>query len=102
MEQYATGDYDNFFHLLGGTDRSQAATMVLHCGQSTGGPSNRHVRADQWLFVVSGRGRAVVEGAEVMLEAGTLVLIEANEAHEISAHGDQPLVTVNVYAPQVY
>ena len=102
MQRYETAGRRDFFDLLGGTQRSQAATMVLEPGQSTGGPDNRHDRQDQWLYVVSGQGRAVVEGERVELGPGDLLLIEAEEAHEIVAEGDEPMVTVNIYAPPVY
>ncbi len=91
-----------FFTVLAGTDRSQAATMVLRPGQSTGGEDNAHASSDQWLYVVSGAGRAVVGGRAVDLEAGSLLLIEAGEPHEITNTGREPLVTVNVYAPPAY
>jgi mannose-6-phosphate isomerase-like protein (cupin superfamily) len=90
------------FGVLAGTQRSQAAEMVLEPGRSTGGPDNRHARSDQWLYVVSGRGKAVVEGREVSLRAGSLLLIEAGEAHEISCDADEPLKTFSVYAPPEY
>jgi mannose-6-phosphate isomerase-like protein (cupin superfamily) len=95
-------DPSSGFRLLAGTNRSQAATMVLGPGESTGGPNNRHTSSDQWLFVVSGRGRAILEGTEYELGAGSLLLIEAGEAHEISSVGDQPLETLSVYAPPEY
>lgn len=90
------------FELLAGTDRAQAATMVLAPGESTGGPDNRHPRSDQWLYVVSGEGKAVVEGTEHELRQGALLLIEASEAHEISNDGDGPLSTFSIYAPPAY
>lgn len=91
-----------FFKIVAGTQRSQAATMVLRPGQSTGGSDNVHPRSDQWLYVVSGAGRAVVTGRPLDLEAGTLLLIEAGETHEITNTGSDPLVTINVYAPAAY
>jgi mannose-6-phosphate isomerase-like protein (cupin superfamily) len=95
-------DMQGGFRVLAGSDRSQAAAMVLSPGQSTGGPDNRHPGSDQWLFVVLGRGKAVVEGEERDLEEGSLLLIEAGEAHEIRNDGDRPLETLGFYAPPVY
>jgi len=95
-------DPSSGFRLLAGTSRSQAATMVLGPGEATGGPTNRHPSSDQWLYVVSGRGTATLEGTEHELEAGSLLLIEAGEAHEISSTGDQPLKALSVYAPPEY
>lgn len=90
------------FEVLAGTGRSQAASMTLSPGSSTGGPDNRHAESDQWLYVISGRGKAVVDGEEVGLEEGSLLLIEAGEAHEVSCEGDRPLRTFSVYAPPEY
>ncbi len=95
-------DPSSGFEVLAETERSQAATMVLAPGTSTGGPENRHPQSDQWLYVISGDGTAVVEGQEHGLGAGSLLLIEAGEAHEIKSAGAQPLQTFSIYAPAVY
>lgn len=102
MQRFDTTGADGFFDILGGTERSQAATMTLGPGQSTGGPENAHLASDQWLYVVSGTGTATVEGEAYELAAGTLVLIEAGETHEITNDGERPLETINVYAPPEY
>lgn len=90
------------FQVLASTSRSQAATMVLEVGESTGGPDNRHATADQWIFVVSGSGKAIVEGETAQLDTGSLLLIEAGEGHEIFNTGDRALDTVTFYAPPEY
>src|SRR5947209_19664178 len=82
--------------------RSQAAEMVLAAGESEGGPDNRHRGADQWLFVVSGSGAATVNGRRLRLKAGTLLLIERGDNHEIRNTGRGVLRTVNVYVPPAY
>jgi mannose-6-phosphate isomerase-like protein (cupin superfamily) len=93
---------DTGFHGLAGTPLSQAATMVLEPDSSTGGPDNRHEHSDQWLYVLSGRGTAKVENREVELDAGVLLLIESGEVHEIVNTGEEPLRTLNFYAPPEY
>lgn len=95
-------DRPDGFAVLASTPRSQAASMVLEPGESTGGPDNRHADSDQWLYVIAGRGRATVDGRSVELETGSLILIEAGEAHEIENAGPEPLRTLNVYAPPEY
>lgn len=90
------------FNVIAGTERSEAATMTLEAAESTGGPENTHKGSDQWLFVLGGRGRAVVNGREVKLTPGSLLLIEAGEAHQIDNTGDEPLETLNFYAPPEY
>ena len=49
----------------------QAAQMVIAPGGREGGPDNRHRGAEQWLYVVSGSGLAIVDGARRRLAAGT-------------------------------
>ena len=90
------------FEILAGTGRSQAATMVLEPGESTGGPENRHQTADQRIFVVSGAGKAIVEGQTVALAPGSLLLIEPGEGHEIICNGSDALDTVTFYSPPEY
>ena len=82
--------------------RAQAATMVIDPGDCEGGPDNRHRGADQWLYVLSGRGVAVIAGRRHTLGAGSLVLIEKGSTHEIRNTGRTPLKTLNVYVPPAY
>lgn len=90
------------FDVLLGNAHSQAAQMTLAPGDSEGGSDNRHRGADQWLFVVSGTGTAIVEGESVELRQGTLLLIERGEVHEIQNTGSVPLKTLNFYVPPAY
>jgi mannose-6-phosphate isomerase-like protein (cupin superfamily) len=92
----------SFFRVVAHSPRSQAATMVLKAGQTTGGEENTHPDSDQWLLVLSGAGRAIVNGRTVPLTIGSLLLIEPGDAHEIANHGRTPLVTLNIYAPPAY
>jgi mannose-6-phosphate isomerase-like protein (cupin superfamily) len=90
------------FRVVAGSGRSQAAEMALSPGDSTGGPDNRHADSDQWVLVLSGAGTAIVEGTEYELSEGTLLLIEAGEAHEIRSAPEEQLATLNFYAPPEY
>ena len=81
---------------------AQAAEMVLAPGDSEGGPDNRHRGADQWLFVVSGTGVATVEGRRMPLKAGTLLVIERRERHEVRNTGRTLLKTLNFYYPPAF
>ena len=85
-----------------GNRRSQAAEMVIPPGDCEGGPDNRHRGADQWLFVLSGTGRATVNGKRFGLRAGSLVLIERGDTHEIRNSGRTALRTLSFYLPPAY
>jgi mannose-6-phosphate isomerase-like protein (cupin superfamily) len=76
--------------------------MTLGPGESEGGPHNRHRGADQWLYVVSGTGVAVVNGERVELREATLMLIHRGNRHEIRNTGGGPLKTLSVYVPPTY
>jgi mannose-6-phosphate isomerase-like protein (cupin superfamily) len=80
----------------------QAAEMTIAPGDAEGGPDNRHAGADQWLYVVSGSGVALVEDRRVRLGGGTLLLIERGERHEIRNTGRGLLRTMNFYSPAAY
>jgi mannose-6-phosphate isomerase-like protein (cupin superfamily) len=90
------------FSVALGNARSQAATMVLAPGESEGGSDNRHRGSDQWLYVLSGTGCAIIRRKRHDLRAGTLLLIERGATHEIRNTGKTPLRTVNIYLPPAY
>jgi mannose-6-phosphate isomerase-like protein (cupin superfamily) len=102
MKHIAIKKPDDEFKVVAGTERSQAAVMVIAPGESEGGPDNKHEGADQWLFVLSGEGEATVDEHEQRLSPGSLLLIEAGETHEIRNTGREPLRTINFYAPPEY
>ena len=90
------------FRVSVGNKRSQGAVMVLGPGDSEGGPDNRHRGADQWLLVVEGSGACVVNARKLPLKSGTLVLIEAEDTHEIHNTGRGLLKTISIYLPPAY
>lgn len=90
------------FRVALGNRRCQAAEMVIPPGDAEGGPGNRHRGADQWLFVVEGNGTAFVKGRRYPLRAGTLLLIEHGDEHEIRNTGRALLKTLNIYSPPAY
>jgi mannose-6-phosphate isomerase-like protein (cupin superfamily) len=90
-----------FTHLVR-TRAAQAAMMVLRPGQDTGEPENEHAKSEQWLYVVSGTGQALVDKRKVAIREGSLLLIEKGEIHRVKNTGRSPLVTLNFYAPPAY
>ena len=103
MRHIKTGSHRGSFRVLASTDSVQAAMMVLPPGEATGPePENEHPNAEQWLFVVSGTGKARVGRRSASLAANSLLLVEKGEAHRIENTGRRPLVTLNFYAPPAY
>ncbi|MCE9552205.1 MAG: cupin domain-containing protein [Planctomycetes bacterium] len=76
--------------------------MVLRPEQDTGPPGNEHSRSEQWLLVVSGSGKAVVNGRRIALRRHSLLLINKGESHQITNTGRKKLITLNFYAPPAY
>jgi len=81
------------------TPRTQAAVMTIKAGGKVGNSHHRHEDTDQWLLVLDGSGEATIDGLTLKLKAGTLLLIEAGNTHEIRASADARLRTVNFYGP---
>lgn len=76
--------------------------MVLAPGDAEGGADNRHRGADQWLYVLSGNGEAIIDGRRHKLRAGSLLLIERKEKHQVRNSGRGLLRTLNFYVPPAY
>ena len=76
--------------------------MTIPPGDSEGGPENAHRGADQWLFVLAGKGVAIGTARRVALREGTLLLIEKGEHHEIRNTGRSNLQTLVFYTPPAY
>ena len=94
----------NGFRVAFGNKRGQAAGMVLPPQDAEGSPDNRHRGADQWLYVVSGTGTALLNGKRMKIKEGTLMLIERKDHQEIKKKntGRAPLRTLNIYVPPAY
>jgi mannose-6-phosphate isomerase-like protein (cupin superfamily) len=86
------------FRVAIGSSRSQAAEMMIPPGDAEGCPENRHRGADQWLYVVSGTGAALVNGKRYAVHAGALVLIEHGDEHAIKNTGGELQRTLNFAA----
>jgi mannose-6-phosphate isomerase-like protein (cupin superfamily) len=94
---------DKMFNVLHATRAAQAAVMTLRPGQDTGEVQNEHPKAEQWLYILSGRGTAVVGGRRVALRAGSLLLIPKHAPHQVrNSDKRRRLVTLNFYAPPAY
>lgn len=90
------------FDVIFKTSRSEAATMVLSPGETTGGPHNNHANSDQWMLVLEGEGEIIIDKEKIDLYPQRLVLIRPGENHEVRNSGESELRTLNFYAPPEY
>jgi mannose-6-phosphate isomerase-like protein (cupin superfamily) len=103
MKHIKTTGKREMFKVLLATRSAQAAMMTLRQGQSSSDePENEHPKCEQWLFVISGSGQAIVNKSRIRLAPGSLLLIEKNEAHRIKQTGTKALITLNFYVPPAY
>ncbi|HEX5105971.1 MAG TPA: cupin domain-containing protein [Pirellulaceae bacterium] len=108
MKQVQTTLHRGRFQPLAATRRAQVAKMELRPGESSDEEvSNEHPRSEQWLYVVRGTGSATViprhgRRRRIPLKAGSLLVIEAGERHQIRNTGRKLLSTVNFYVPPAY
>ena len=74
-------------------------TVAPHSG---GPPQHRHARHDEGFYVVSGTARFTVGAESYDVPAGGLAMIPPGAPHTFANPGDQPLVLLNTFTPDLY
>jgi quercetin dioxygenase-like cupin family protein len=74
-------------------------TLASH---SAGPPQHRHARHDEGFYVVSGTARFTVGETVHDAPAGTLVTVPPGAPHTFANDGDEPLVMINTFTPDLY
>jgi mannose-6-phosphate isomerase-like protein (cupin superfamily) len=77
--------------------RSQLALMTIPIGGDIG--VEVHPNVEQLIFIASGQGKAVVNGAESPIGAGEVLVVTPGTRHDIVNAGTEPLRIYTVYAP---
>ena len=102
MQKHNIHNHREFFSVLQTADRTQVATMTLKPGEASGPKENEHPDSEQVLLLLDGRLDAEIGSERGTLEPGDVVIIPRNVAHRLTAVGDKPAVTFNVYGPPAY
>jgi pimeloyl-ACP methyl ester carboxylesterase len=69
---------------------------------SGGPPQHRHARHDEGFYVVSGTARFTVGAESYDVPAGGLAMIPPGAPHTFANPGDEPLVLLNTFTPDLY
>ena len=69
---------------------------------SSGPPQHRHARHDEGFYVVSGTARFTIGADSYDAPAGTLAMIPPGAPHTFANPGDEPLVLLNTFTPDLY
>jgi mannose-6-phosphate isomerase-like protein (cupin superfamily) len=70
--------------------------------RTAGPPQHRHARHDEGFYVVSGTGVFTVGETEHTAPAGTLVMVPPGAPHTFANPGDDPLIVINTFTPDLY
>jgi mannose-6-phosphate isomerase-like protein (cupin superfamily) len=74
-------------------------TLAPH---SDGPPQHRHAQHDEGFYIVAGTARFTVGSAVHDAPPGTLVMVPPGVPHTFANPGDQPVVMVNTFTPDLY
>src|SRR6266487_2529336 len=67
-----------------------------------GPPQHRHGRHDEGFYVVSGTARFTVGDRAYDAGPGTLVMVPPGAPHTFANPGDEPVVMLNTFTPDLY
>lgn len=98
----AMHDKESFWDVLGGTERTQVAVMVLAPGEASSASPSVHPGEDQFLYVTEGEVTAELGDSRQTLVAGQCVIVPAGLPHRFVNTSEAPVRTLNVYAPPAY
>jgi mannose-6-phosphate isomerase-like protein (cupin superfamily) len=91
-----TIENDNFRKVLNTTDKSQLVVMSLLPYEDIGEEVHE---VDQFIRIEQGKGRAVLNGEETLIEDGFAVVIPAGTRHNIINTENKPMKLYTVYTP---
>ncbi len=87
----------NFRKVLFTGTRTQLVLMALLPGEEIG--TEAHSAVDQLLYVVKGRGLAVLGDVKETFGEGAMFCVPAGTTHNVVNTGDEPLKIFTMYSP---
>jgi mannose-6-phosphate isomerase-like protein (cupin superfamily) len=92
-----TKENPNFRKVVFTGTRTQLVVMALLPGEEIG--TEVHGAVDQLLYVVKGRGIAVLGDVKETFAEGAMFCVPAGTTHNVVNAGDEPLKLFTVYSP---
>ncbi len=92
-----TRENPNFRKVLCTGAKSQLVAMRIPAGGEIGEETHDHV--EQTIFILSGEGKAVLDGKESPLSAGDALVVTPGTRHNVMNVGAAALEIWTVYAP---
>lgn len=87
----------NFRRVLYTGAHSQLAAMSLKPGEDIG--EEAHGELDQFLFIVEGKGKVVLDGAEHQVDDDSVIIVPAGVKHNVLNTSQEDLKLYTIYAP---
>ena len=84
------------------TGRRLGIGEITLAPRTAGPPQHRHAQHDEGFYVVSGTGKFTVGATEYDAPAGTLVMVPPGAPHTFANPGDEPLIMINTFTPDLY
>ncbi len=77
--------------------KTQLALMTIVPGGDIG--FETHPNVEQLVFIATGQGKAVLDGAESPVAAGDVIVVTPGTHHDVVNTGSEPLRIYTIYAP---
>jgi mannose-6-phosphate isomerase-like protein (cupin superfamily) len=84
------------------TDHRLGIGEITLAPHTDGPPQHRHARHDEGFYVVRGVARFTVGDETHDAVAGTLVMVPPEAPHTFANPGDEPVVLLNTFTPDLY
>ena len=75
---------------------------IVVAPHTAGPPQHRHAQHDEGFYVVRGTARFTVGEESHAVPAGTLVMVPPGAPHTFANPGDEPVVILNTFTPDLY
>lgn len=86
-----------FRKVLTTNEHTQIVVMSIPANEDIG--LETHPDNDQILYLVSGNGKALLDGQESKFKTGDLVAVPAGTEHHFITTGDKPMKIITIYSP---